>query len=210
MTIDNTIRERTATHGDFDKVAMVAQPLKNHTRAVASPRVGFVHQEAIDMILHKIARIAVGNPNELDHWRDIEGYAKLVQKWLNGEPFSMPEKAPDQGEGPKPPWRPAHGMKVRVALLIDTSPSIPVHPMYVRHRRAGATGVIRSVDKPFLTSRQYCLIDQDGCAQMQAYLTEELIPVPDEKASQAICQNKKALLQMQDLEAGLRVPQEPL
>lgn len=37
------------------------------------------HMEAIDMILHKIARIINGDPYYDDNWRDIGGYAKLAQ-----------------------------------------------------------------------------------------------------------------------------------
>ena len=33
------------------------------------------------MILHKIARIGCGNPEFIDHWQDIIGYAQLI---ING------------------------------------------------------------------------------------------------------------------------------
>lgn len=36
--------------------------------------------ESLDMILHKCGRILSGDPNEPDHWRDIEGYARLANK----------------------------------------------------------------------------------------------------------------------------------
>jgi len=39
-------------------------------------------QEAIDMILHKIARIVNGNPNYKDSWTDIIGYATLIERRL--------------------------------------------------------------------------------------------------------------------------------
>jgi hypothetical protein len=39
-----------------------------------------MQREALDMILHKIARIVNGNPNETDHWHDIAGYATLVEQ----------------------------------------------------------------------------------------------------------------------------------
>lgn len=37
------------------------------------------HQEAIDMILHKIARVINGDPYYDDNWKDIQGYAKLAE-----------------------------------------------------------------------------------------------------------------------------------
>lgn len=36
--------------------------------------------ESLDMILHKCGRILSGDPNEPDHWRDIEGYARIANK----------------------------------------------------------------------------------------------------------------------------------
>jgi len=44
-------------------------------------------QEALEMIAHKIARILNGDPNYVDSWVDIAGYAKLVADRLaKGEP----------------------------------------------------------------------------------------------------------------------------
>jgi hypothetical protein len=40
--------------------------------------------EALEMIVHKIGRIVNGNPNKVDHWVDIAGYAKLVADRLEG------------------------------------------------------------------------------------------------------------------------------
>ena len=34
------------------------------------------------MIAHKIGRILAGDPNHIDHWLDIAGYATLVAKEL--------------------------------------------------------------------------------------------------------------------------------
>jgi hypothetical protein len=39
--------------------------------------------EALEMILHKIARIVNGDPNWSDSWRDIAGYATLVADRLD-------------------------------------------------------------------------------------------------------------------------------
>ena len=41
--------------------------------------------EAINMICHKLGRIANGDPTYDDSWRDIAGYAMLVVRYLNGE-----------------------------------------------------------------------------------------------------------------------------
>lgn len=41
-----------------------------------------IHKEALDMIVHKIGRILNGNPNYIDSFRDIAGYAELVVNYL--------------------------------------------------------------------------------------------------------------------------------
>jgi len=42
-------------------------------------------QEALDVICGKIARIIAGDPYHSDHWRDIAGYATLIQNILEKE-----------------------------------------------------------------------------------------------------------------------------
>jgi len=37
------------------------------------------------MIAHKIARIINGDPNHLDSWHDIAGYATLVEQELKND-----------------------------------------------------------------------------------------------------------------------------
>lgn len=71
------IAEREKTHGRWPITASIAQKLK---QLVAEPGAGdlsFTQREAIDMILTKVARIYAGNPDHIDHWRDIAGYAAL-------------------------------------------------------------------------------------------------------------------------------------
>ena len=40
--------------------------------------------EALEMIVHKMARIVNGNPDNADSWLDIAGYAMLVADRLEG------------------------------------------------------------------------------------------------------------------------------
>ena len=47
-------------------------------------QLAFDQREAIDMIIHKLGRIINGNPDKVDHWTDIAGYAKLVADRLEG------------------------------------------------------------------------------------------------------------------------------
>ena len=39
--------------------------------------------EAIHMICNKMSRIACGDPVFIDHWKDIQGYAYLVEEYLS-------------------------------------------------------------------------------------------------------------------------------
>jgi hypothetical protein len=78
MSIDKTLAEREGTHGDFNKVAETAQRLKevlSDACRLRSP----AHREAVDLICTKLARIHCGDAWEPDHWRDIQGYAKLAE-----------------------------------------------------------------------------------------------------------------------------------
>lgn len=84
MTIDNTLAERQKTHGDFKDHASITQELKlllhqHRTWVTLTPSM----QEALDMIAHKIGRVLAGNPEHLDHWHDIAGYATLVHRQID-------------------------------------------------------------------------------------------------------------------------------
>jgi len=42
-------------------------------------------EEALSLICTKIARIVNGDPNHIDSWRDVAGYAQLVADRLEGK-----------------------------------------------------------------------------------------------------------------------------
>lgn len=80
MSIEDTLKERGGQHGLFADNARVTTELlrvvnssKNHGKLSA------VQAVALYMILHKIARVMSGDPNHVDHWHDIAGYAKLAE-----------------------------------------------------------------------------------------------------------------------------------
>ena len=73
---------------DFGVNATLSQDLKSTIEYYAeqtTTRLTKPQKEALDMICSKIARICVGNNNEIDHWRDIAGYALLVVRELERE-----------------------------------------------------------------------------------------------------------------------------
>lgn len=79
MSLENTLKARKARYGDFTDHAAYAQRLKMVCRSAPSWNLmTTVHQEALDMIMHKIARALCGDPMYCDTVRDIVGYAQLL------------------------------------------------------------------------------------------------------------------------------------
>lgn len=78
-TLTQTLEERGSRYGEFIDNATTAQLLKHTIRHHKNyGTLDQLHKEALDMILHKIARIMNGDPNYADSWIDIAGYATLV------------------------------------------------------------------------------------------------------------------------------------
>ena len=80
------LAQRGHSYGDFTAHAQLAQQLKIHVDAIdrsSAKKMNMVQQEAMDMILHKVARIANGDPDHEDSWRDIAGYATLAADRVN-------------------------------------------------------------------------------------------------------------------------------
>jgi hypothetical protein len=86
--VDDILDKRAATYGSFINVALFAQEMKELIRgALDEQNAGLQadHQEALDMITSKIARIIIGDSNHIDSWIDIAGYATLVADRLQGK-----------------------------------------------------------------------------------------------------------------------------
>jgi hypothetical protein len=85
--VDGTLDERAKDYGKFKDGAALMQGIKrlladhaaSHDKTFADDQ-----WEALEMIVHKIGRIVNGNPDKVDHWVDIAGYAKLVADRLEG------------------------------------------------------------------------------------------------------------------------------
>lgn len=83
MAVENTLEERGKRYGEFSHHALISQDLKMIIhRTDGWKRLGVDQAEALDMIMHKIARILNGDPNYMDSWHDIAGYATLVEQRL--------------------------------------------------------------------------------------------------------------------------------
>lgn len=85
--VDAILAERGMVHGPFDMHAYFSQVLKSAMRGVGRSSnypnsLTSSQAEGLEMIQHKIARILAGDPNHVDHWDDIAGYATLVANIL--------------------------------------------------------------------------------------------------------------------------------
>jgi len=86
-TVDAILDSRAKDYGAFADNARLAQALKramadhasDHGRTFADDQ-----WEALEMIASKMSRIVNGNPDKVDNWDDIAGYAKLVADQLRG------------------------------------------------------------------------------------------------------------------------------
>jgi hypothetical protein len=85
--VDETLDERAQDYGKFKDGAALMQGIKrlladhaaSHDKTFADDQ-----WEALEMIVHKIGRIVNGNPDKVDSWVDIAGYATLVADRLKG------------------------------------------------------------------------------------------------------------------------------
>jgi len=96
-TLEETLAERGSRYGDFTNHARIAQALQGVMRSAANPfgsdidsrewnRLSDVQKQALTVMADKIARILNGDPNYVDNWHDIAGYAKLVEDRLLKSP----------------------------------------------------------------------------------------------------------------------------
>jgi hypothetical protein len=78
--------ERGEQYGDFTTQGVIAQELKEYMRKQPGWAYLQPHQrESLDMIQHKISRILNGDPNIVDSWADIAGYAHIVAIRIPGK-----------------------------------------------------------------------------------------------------------------------------
>ena len=86
--VNDILEQRGSRYGDFKTHADITQTLKAVKNLyVKSLNKGLnpSQHESLDMIFHKIGRIINGDPNYVDSWVDIAGYAQLVVNQLEGK-----------------------------------------------------------------------------------------------------------------------------
>jgi Domain of unknown function (DUF6378) len=84
-TTDQVIKERGEVYGDFFEgitlEAQIIQLLKDRYKHHYGLEMGLVYQMYFSKIAMKLSRLAV-TPDHVDSWRDIAGYAHLVELHL--------------------------------------------------------------------------------------------------------------------------------
>ena len=77
--IEEVLEKRQATYGGFTRNAETSQHMKYFmAQGTNYKQMPVAHREALEMIIHKIARIVNGDFNYIDNWIDICGYSQLV------------------------------------------------------------------------------------------------------------------------------------
>nr|WP_314468899.1 hypothetical protein [uncultured Campylobacter sp.] len=86
MNINEILAEREKTHGDFKDHAKLSQNLKEVARSSKNwANLQDFQKEAIEMSLHKLARILSGNAKYIDSWRDMAAYIELARGELSAQ-----------------------------------------------------------------------------------------------------------------------------
>lgn len=84
--IETTLAERGARYGSFKEHATIAQDIQDAMRkAPGWNKLAVDQKQALTVIADKIARMLNGDPNYIDNWHDIIGYAKLVEDRLKAD-----------------------------------------------------------------------------------------------------------------------------
>lgn len=96
--VDELLAERGERYGEFMDLAYISQDF----REVMSVKPGWERlavdqKESLEMITHKIARILNGDPNYVDSWADIAGYAQLVVQRLERDAEEAEAEAEERG-----------------------------------------------------------------------------------------------------------------
>lgn len=82
-SLDCTLSTRASTYGSFTDISIISQDMKS---VMANSKnwntLSEDKKESLEMIVHKIGRILNGDPEYVDNWHDIAGYATLISNSL--------------------------------------------------------------------------------------------------------------------------------
>ena len=78
------LAERGKNYGSFVGQALIAERVSKAMECPGWDRLAVDQKHALRVIADKIARMLNGNPDYIDNWADIAGYATLVVRRLEG------------------------------------------------------------------------------------------------------------------------------
>jgi hypothetical protein len=82
--LDQILSDRGHKYGNFEKNAEIAQKFKEILRDSPNwEKMTHRQREALEMIVHKMARILNGDPDYSDSWEDIAGYVFCTLRAIN-------------------------------------------------------------------------------------------------------------------------------
>jgi hypothetical protein len=119
--IQIVLAERAATHGDYKEQAAFAQQFKRMMRAGRTwEQLDFYQAQSMEAFCDKVSRILCGNYNEIDHWRDVAGYATLVVQELEAlQGLTPPDARAPAGVRPRPDDEPLNAPEFLTRMQRD-------------------------------------------------------------------------------------------
>lgn len=85
MSVSKIIDERAKTYGTFVGNARISQGLKKVMQTAPKwEELADDQKESLELVATKLGRVLNGDPNFVDSWRDLAGYATLVVDRLEG------------------------------------------------------------------------------------------------------------------------------
>jgi len=97
--VENILKERNNSYGDFACNACLAQKLKDVIRRGENwNRFSPSQREALDQVMSKVSRVLTGDPLHEDSWKDMVGYLTLIVKELTITDHDLFAKHKEKGE----------------------------------------------------------------------------------------------------------------
>jgi hypothetical protein len=81
--VNKVLEERGSRYGEFHDLAIISQTIKDMYYLNQNENVTPAMDEAMEMIIHKLARIINGDQRYRDNFIDIQGYCQLYLDELN-------------------------------------------------------------------------------------------------------------------------------
>lgn len=80
--LPESVPDRQASHGGYASYCHAVAAISAAVACSLVKPLGHVADESLNMIIRKVARITTGDPNFVDHWLDIAGYATRMAEHL--------------------------------------------------------------------------------------------------------------------------------